>query len=92
MRRKNRFQFSLTQFRRLYNGGMRNRIRAFGFGLAVALGCLAAAAAGAFRAQAAEPPAVVIVFDGSASMWGNPANEKKSKLALARDEIGRAHV
>ena len=43
--------------------------------------------AGPPSAIAAEPPAAIIVFDGSASMWGNPANEKKSKLALARDAL-----
>ncbi len=36
---------------------------------------------------AAEEPTVVIVFDGSASMWGKPDGESKHKMQLARDAL-----
>ena len=34
-----------------------------------------------------EAPTIVVVFDGSASMWGKPDGETKSKLAIARDAV-----
>ena len=35
----------------------------------------------------AEEPTVVVVFDGSASMWGKPDGESKHKMQLARDAL-----
>ena len=75
---------SLAQFYRLYNGRMMNRLRARLGCLAAMFGCFAAAGTPT-PAAAAEPPAAIIVFDGSASMWGSPTGEKKSKLLLARE-------
>lgn len=40
--------------------------------------------------QAAEPANVMIVFDGSGSMWGRPPGERQSKLGLARDALRQA--
>lgn len=37
--------------------------------------------------RAADPPDVMVVFDGSGSMWGKPPGEKLSKFALARDAL-----
>jgi Ca-activated chloride channel homolog len=36
---------------------------------------------------AAEPPATIVVFDGSGSMWGKLDGEKQTKLVLARDAL-----
>ena len=36
---------------------------------------------------AAEPPTVVVLFDGSGSMWGKPDGEQKTKLVLAREAL-----
>jgi Ca-activated chloride channel family protein len=52
-----------------------------------------AALLGAFGATAArgsEPASVVIVFDGSASMWGIIDGARGSKLAVAREAVRRA--
>ncbi len=52
-----------------------------------------AALLGAFGATAArgnEPASVVIVFDGSASMWGAIDGPRGSKLAVAREAVRRA--
>ncbi|MDX2158469.1 MAG: VWA domain-containing protein [Hyphomicrobiaceae bacterium] len=38
-------------------------------------------------ARAAEPPTVIVVFDGSGSMWGKLDGERSSKLAMARDAV-----
>ena len=46
-----------------------------------------ALAAPALPAFAAEPPTVVVIFDGSGSMWGKPDGEQKTKLVLARDAL-----
>ena len=59
--------------------GWRQRTAAFGVALAVA---------GA--AAAAEPASVVIIFDGSGSMWGNLEGARVSKLVLAREALRRA--
>jgi Ca-activated chloride channel family protein len=64
-------------------------IRYRGRGWALAL----AALLGAFGATAArgnEPASVVIVFDGSSSMWGIIDGARGSKLAVARDAVRRA--
>ena len=37
-----------------------------------------------------EPASVVIVFDGSSSMWGNIDGDAGSKLAVAREAVRRA--
>jgi Ca-activated chloride channel family protein len=52
-----------------------------------------AAALGAFgpaAAQGNEPASVIVVFDGSGSMWGNIEGTRASKLVLARDALRRA--
>lgn len=36
---------------------------------------------------AQEPPSLVVIFDGSGSMWGNPEGERRNKLTLARDAM-----
>ena len=66
---------------------MGNRYRGRGRALALAalLGIL-----GATAAQGNEPASVVIVFDGSCSMWGNVEGVRASKLVLARDAVRRA--
>jgi Ca-activated chloride channel family protein len=38
-------------------------------------------------AAASEPPTVVVVFDGSGSMWGKLDGERQSKLVMARDAL-----
>lgn len=38
-------------------------------------------------ADAAEAPTVIIIFDGSGSMWGRLDSERVSKLAMARDAV-----
>ena len=40
-------------------------------------------------AMAADPPAVMIVLDGSGSMWGNIEGSRLNKLTLVRDGIRR---
>jgi Ca-activated chloride channel homolog len=42
------------------------------------------------HAQPAEPPSVVVIFDGSGSMWGNIEGTRQVKLATARDGLRRA--
>jgi Ca-activated chloride channel homolog len=49
---------------------------------------MAAAWAGAGRA--ADPPTVMIVLDGSGSMWGQIDGSRTNKLALVRDNMRRA--
>lgn len=45
-------------------------------------------ASGPARSAAGEEPAtVVVLFDGSGSMWGKPDDEAKTKLVLARDAV-----
>ena len=39
------------------------------------------------RAQAPEAPTVMLVVDGSGSMWGKPEGEKLAKLYMARDAL-----
>src|SRR5215468_4202742 len=39
--------------------------------------------------RAADPASVVIVFDGSGSMWGNIEGNRSSKLVLAREAVRR---
>jgi Ca-activated chloride channel family protein len=48
-----------------------------------------ATAVAATVVHAADPAAVVIVFDGSGSMWGPIEGPKGSKLVLARDAVRR---
>ncbi|MGE0700804.1 MAG: VWA domain-containing protein [Hyphomicrobiaceae bacterium] len=38
-------------------------------------------------ARAAEPPTVMVIFDGSGSMWGKLDGERVSKLVMARDAL-----
>lgn len=38
-------------------------------------------------AAAAEAPTIIIIFDGSGSMWGKLEGERSSKLAMARDAV-----
>lgn len=45
---------------------------------------------GPARAQGTDPPNVIIVFDGSGSIWGNMEGARQSKLVLARDGLRRA--
>jgi Ca-activated chloride channel family protein len=58
-------------------------------GLALAWAALFGAL-GAVAARAAEPASVVVIFDGSGSMWGNIEGAKASKLVVARDALRRA--
>lgn len=39
--------------------------------------------------RANEPASVIVVFDGSGSMWGNLEGTKESKLVLAREAVRR---
>jgi Ca-activated chloride channel family protein len=41
-------------------------------------------------AAAAEPPTVMLVLDGSGSMWGKPEGERQAKLYMARDALRAA--
>lgn len=41
-------------------------------------------------AAAAEPPATILVFDGSGSMWGRLPREREAKLNIARDAVNKA--
>lgn len=61
---------------------------------ALSLVALASATAGLLTAgalpapaQAPEPPTVIVLFDGSGSMWGNPEGDRRNKLTLARDGV-----
>jgi Ca-activated chloride channel family protein len=54
-------------------------------GLALSSAMLCPAAVGA----ADEPPTVIVVFDGSGSMWGNMEGTRASKLAVAREALQR---
>ncbi len=65
--------------------GNRYRGRGRALALAVLLGIL-----GATAAHGNEPASVVIVFDGSSSMWGNVDGARASKLVVARDAVRRA--
>jgi len=40
-------------------------------------------------AWAAEPPTVIVVLDGSGSMWGRMEGQRESKLVMAREGVGR---
>ncbi|MGE0767806.1 MAG: hypothetical protein AB7L90_15185 [Hyphomicrobiaceae bacterium] len=42
-----------------------------------------------WSAVAAEPPTLIIVFDGSGSMWGRLDGERDNKLGLARGAVAR---
>lgn len=42
---------------------------------------------GAVPVRAADPPAAVVVFDGSGSMWGRMEGERAAKFAIARDAL-----
>ena len=50
----------------------------------------AAASAGANVAQAAEPPAVIVILDHSRSMWGPIEGAKQPKYLTARDALRAA--
>jgi Ca-activated chloride channel family protein len=52
-------------------------------GLALSSAMLCPAAVGA----ADEPPTVIVVFDGSGSMWGSMEGARASKLAVAREAL-----
>lgn len=39
------------------------------------------------KAQATEPPTVMIVLDGSGSMWGKPEGERQAKAYMVRDGL-----
>lgn len=41
----------------------------------------------AMPARAAEAPTVIIIFDGSGSMWGKLDGERSSKLVMAREAV-----
>ncbi len=49
---------------------------------------LAAVSAQMSPASAQQPPQLVIVFDGSGSMWGRLAGSSRSKLSAMRQELG----
>jgi Ca-activated chloride channel family protein len=57
--------------------------------LSLALALLVIADGGA-EAQSADPASVMIVFDGSGSMWGPIEGTRQSKLVVARDGVRRA--
>ena len=40
-------------------------------------------------AGAAEAPSIIIVLDGSGSMWGRMEGQRESKLVMAREGVGR---
>ena len=72
-------------------------MRRWGWGLGpwrIAVAVLCEAAATGVRAQPAEPaamtPALMIVFDGSGSMWGPIEGTRQSKLVVARESMRRA--
>ena len=72
-------------------------MRRWGWGLGpwrVAVAVLCEAASTGVRAQPAEPaamtPALMIVFDGSGSMWGPIEGTRQSKLVVARESMRRA--
>lgn len=52
-----------------------------------AMGIVVAAAVASWPATAAEPPSVLVVFDGSGSMWGQLEGDRRNKLTLARDAV-----
>jgi Ca-activated chloride channel family protein len=56
--------------------------------LLLALACLLPAALAA-PAGAADAASLIIVFDGSGSMWGNIEGSRASKLVVARDAVRR---
>lgn len=45
---------------------------------------------GAQQSVAAEPPTVMVLFDGSGSMWGKPDGWRQAKLYAARDALRAA--
>ncbi len=51
------------------------------------LGACLAISGGLRAAHAADPATLMIVFDGSGSMWGKLEGDRQSKLAMARDAI-----
>ena len=55
--------------------------------LTAVLMALSAAWAPSVQAQSTEPATMVVIFDGSGSMWGKPDGESKTKLVLARDAL-----
>src|SRR5436853_5232996 len=60
------------------------RVRATGMAGAAVLGLLLCPAV-----RAADPASMVIVLDGSGSMWGTLEGVRVSKFAMARDAIRR---
>src|SRR5687767_9551807 len=69
---------------------MGNRYRGRGRALALAVPIGMLGILGATAARGNEPASVVIVFDGSSSMWGNVEGARASKLVVARDAVRRA--
>jgi Ca-activated chloride channel homolog len=73
---------------------MRMRRCRMGFGLCGLAAAFLALAPPAFwqdaRAQGADAAAVMIVFDGSGSMWGPMEGTRQSKLVVARESLRRA--
>ena len=66
---------------------MRQWVGSRGQGVAIAL--LAAVAGPGAAGAADEPPTVMVVFDGSRSMWGNIEGTRINKLTLAREALRR---
>lgn len=50
---------------------------------------LVAAVFGGAPVRAAEPPTLIIVFDGSGSMWGRIDGQRDSKLSMARGGVAQ---
>lgn len=53
----------------------------------LAIAVMTALATLALHAQTAGPPSVMIIFDGSGSMWGRLDGDKKAKVDLAREAL-----
>lgn len=63
-------------------GGTQRALRPFWSGLLSVLVCLFAQ-----PVSAADTPEIMVIFDGSGSMWGKPPGERLPKLVLARDAL-----
>src|SRR3990172_7805438 len=58
-------------------------------GLVVALALLSGILSLVAVNAADEPPSIIVVFDGSGSMWGNIEGTRANKLTVARDALRR---
>ncbi len=66
------------------------RRRRWGFRLCLVAAVLCVGGTAGARAQATDAGAVIVLFDGSGSMWGPLEGSRQSKLVIGRDGLRRA--